>query len=558
MTDFILSIMDVFKGLFRLLKVDYKKFRIILWAKLTDDNRQEKSVVQRKSKKQMSNSLVWIAFIYAFIGVLVGAMLLGIQDLFVSMVFVFAIIMVMTAMALISDFTSVLLDTTDNAILLPRPVDGRTLVVARLAHIVIYILLITLSLSAATIAIGTFKLGPVFTLVFLLSLIFSVLFVVFVANVFYLLLMKISGGEHFRDIILYFQIFMAAFALGSYQLLPRLIKFDVLKNFTFPIRWWTYLVPPAWMAAPIDAAVSGDLSGPKIALSLLGLLVPLASIVVVVRFLAPGFNRALSRMETAGSAGRKDQGKRGRETWNLPAFFSRLLTSNPAERAVFQLSWRLSSRDRKFKLKTYPTFGYMLIIVFVLSFFVGDEGNILQQLQSLPQTQKYIIFLYIGCIVIPIVVLQQRFSDQYEAAWVYHVLPFAKPGDIQKGSLKAMIVKYGFPVFAPLVILVLLVWGPAVIDDIVLAFMNMVITSLVLAFIVRGDLPFSRRYGGAAETQRGLSGFLMFLVPAFLGLIHFLMTFIPYAIPVGILIAAGIIYVGMKAYGNIGWQTIRA
>ncbi|MBA7649355.1 hypothetical protein ES703_57152 [subsurface metagenome] len=554
MTDFILNIIDLFKWLFRLLKVDYEKFRIILWTKLTDDNRQEKSIVQRKGKKQMSNSLAWVVFVYAFMGIFAGLMLLGIQDLFVSMILVFAIIMVMTAVALISDFTSVLLDTTDNAILLPRPVDSRTLVVARLAHIMIYIMLITLSVSAASILIGTVKFGPVFTVVFFICLILSVLFVVFVANVFYLLLMKISSGEHFRDIILYFQIFMAAFAMGSYQLLPRLIEFDSLKNFTFPIQWWTYLVPPAWMAAPIDAAVTGDLSSSKLVLSLLGLLVPVMSVVIVIRFLAPGFSRSIARMEIAGSSGNKDQKKRG-ERRNLPEFFSRLLTFNPAERAAFQLSWRLSSRDRKFKLKTYPTFGYMLIIAFVLTLF--EEGEILQKIQALPSTQKYIIFLYIGCILIPIVVLAQRFSDQYEAAWIYHALPFSRPGDILKGSLKAMIFKYGLSVFIPLVILVILVWGPQVIDDIVLAFMNLIISSLVLAFIGKSDLPFSRRYGGAAERQRGLSGFLMFLIPAALGLIHWGMTFIPYAIPVGILVAAGIIYMGMKAYGNIGWQTIK-
>jgi len=554
MTDFILNIIDLFKWLFRLLKVDYEKFRIILWTKLTDDNRQEKSIVQRKGKKQMSNSLAWVVFVYAFMGIFAGLMLLGIQDLFVSMILVFAIIMVMTAVALISDFTSVLLDTTDNAILLPRPVDSRTLVVARLAHIMIYIMLITLSVSAASILIGTVKFGPVFTVVFFICLILSVLFVVFVANVFYLLLMKISSGEHFRDIILYFQIFMAAFAMGSYQLLPRLIEFDSLKNFTFPIQWWTYLVPPAWMAAPIDAAVTGDLSSPKLVLSLLGLLVPVMSVVIVIRFLAPGFSLSIARMEIAESSGDKDQKKR-RERRNLPAFFSRLFTFNPTERAAFQLSWWLSSRDRKFKLKTYPTFGYMLIIAFVLTLF--EEGEILQKIQALPSTQKYIIFLYIGCILIPIVVLAQRFSDQYEAAWIYHALPFSRPGDILKGSLKAMIFKYGLSVFIPLMILVILVWGPQVIDDIVLAFMNLIISSLVLAFIGKSDLPFSRRYGGAAERQRGLSGFLMFLIPAALGLIHWGMTFIPYAIPVGILIAAGIIYMGMKAYGNIGWQTIR-
>jgi hypothetical protein len=415
-------------------------------------------------------------------------------------------------------------------------------------------MLITLSLSAASIVIGTIKSGPVFTLVFFISLILSVLFVVFVANVFYLLLMKISSGEHFRDIILYFQIFMAAFAMGSYQLLPRLIEFDSLRNFTFPIKWWTYLVPPAWMASPIDMAVTGDLSSPKLVLSLLGLVVPVVSVVVVIRFLAPGFNRSIARMEIVGSSGDKDQEKR-RERWNLPAFFSRLLTFNPAERVAFQLSWRLTSRDRKFKLKTYPTFGYMLIIAFVLTLF--EEGEILEKIQSLPLTQKYIIFLYIGCILIPIVVLQQRFSDQYEAAWIYHALPFARPGDILKGSLKAMIFKYGLPVFTSLTILVLLVWGPAVLDDIVLAFMSLIISSLAIALIGKSDLPFSRRYGGAAERQRGLSGFLMFLIPATLGLIHYGMTFIPYAIPVGILTSAGIVYIGMKAYGNIGWDAIR-
>lgn len=554
MTDFVLNILDLFKWLFRLLKVDYEKFRILLWAKLTDDNRQEKSIVQRKSKKQMSNSLVWVAVVYAFMGIFAGLMLLGIQSVFVSMVLVFAIIMVMTAVALISDFTSVLLDTTDNAILLPRPIDSRTLVVARLAHIVIYIMLITLSLSAASIIIGTIKFGPVFTLVFFLCLISSVLFVVFVANVFYLLLMKISSGEVFRDIILYFQIFMAAFAMGSYQLLPRMIEFDALKNFSFPIQWWTYFVPPAWMAAAIDAAVTGDLSSPKLFLSMLGLIIPVVSVIVVVRFLAPGFNRAISQMDTVGSSGKMDREKGGGR-WNLSEFFSRLVTFNPAERAVFQLSWRLSSRDRKFKLKTYPTFGYMVIIAFVLTLF--EEGEILQKIQSLPSTQKYIIFLYIGCILIPIVVMQQRFSDQYEAAWIYHALPFARPGDIQKGSLKAMIFKYGLSVFAPLILLVLLVWGPSVIDDIVLALMSLIISSLVIAFIGKSDLPFSRRYGGAAERQRGLSGFFMFAIPAGLGLIHFGMTFIPYAIPVGILTSAGIVYLGMKAYGNIGWDAIR-
>jgi ABC-2 type transport system permease protein len=554
MTDFILKILDLFRGFFRLLGVDYRKLRILLWVKLTVDNRQEKSIAQRKGKKEMSNSLGLVALVYAFMGLFVGIILIQMRDIFSAMVFVFSMVMVMTAVALISDFTSVLLDTTDNAILLPRPVDSRTLAVARITHIILYILLITLALTAASIVIGTVKFGPLYTIVFFIALFFAVLFVVFLANVFYLLLMKISTEEHFRDVILYFQIFMAAFAMGSYQLLPRLMEVDALKGFTLPIRWWTYLLPPAWMAAPIDIAATGSVSGPKIAMTVCGLILPIVSIIVVIRFLAPGFSRALIQMDTAASPANDkvfiDTDKRR----NLATFLSRIFTSSPAERAVFQLSWKLSSRDRKFKLRTYPTFGYMLIIAFVLS--VYREGKILENIQKLPLTEKHLIFLYIGCILIPIVVLAQRFSDQFEASWIYRTLPFVSPGDIQKGSLKAMVIKYGVSVFVPLAIFVILVWGPRVMDDIVLAFSNMMITSLVIGLMVRSDLPFSRSYTAAAERQRGLTGVILFIVPASIGGIHFGLTLIPYAVPIAIVFSLAIAYTAMKIYGSTSWDRI--
>ena len=555
MTDFALKILDAFKWFFRWLGVDYEKFRALIWVKLTVDNRQEKSMVQRKGKKEMSNAMGWVVFIYAFMGIFLGVMLLGIQSLFSSMVFVFSMVMVMTAVALISDFTSVLLDTTDNAILMPRPIDSRTLATARITHIILYILMITLALTAASIVIGTIKFGPLYTVVFLFALFFAVLFVVFLANVFYLLLMKVSTEDHFRDVILYFQILMAAFAMGSYQLLPRLMEVDALKGFTLPIHWWTYLIPPAWMAAPIDIAVTGDFSLAKTVMSLTGIVIPIASVLVVIKYLAPGFSRALSQMESTSTVSEKVYAqvqKKGR----LRKFFSKIFTSSPAERSVFQLSWILSSRDRKFKLRTYPTFGYMLIIAFIMSLY--REGNILQNLQNLPNTEKFIIFLYIGCILIPIVVMQQRFSDQYEASWIYHSFPFSSPGDIQKGSLKAMVIKYGFSVFIPLAVFILLVWGPRVIDDIVLAFFNMIIASLVIGFTVRKDLPFSRKGITAAESQRGMTGVLLFLFPVSLGGLHYGLTLIPYAVPVALIFSAGIAFLAMKLYGQTTWKMIRS
>ncbi len=549
MTDFILRILDGFRRPLKMLKVDYPKFRELLWVKLTIDNRQEKSVAQRKSDKDVSNSMIWVMFIYAVIGLFAGLLLVQIPSLFTALVLVQAMIMVMTAVALISDFSSVLLDATDNAILQFRPVDGRTVAVARIIHITLYMLMITMSLSLGTFVVGTVKYGPIFTLTFPVSLVFSVLFIVFLSNIFYLLLIKISGEERFRDIILYFQIFMAAFALGSYQLLPRLMGAALLKNFSIEIRWWTYLVPPAWVAAPVDAAVRGVMSRQALLLTLMGIGLPVLFVILVVRYLAPGFNKALLQLEKTGPPRKKK-----RFSQRLLLFFSRIVASRPAERAAFQLVWLISGRDRKFKLKTYPTFGYMMIIAAVLS--LRGKGGLAQMLQNLPSTKLYLVFLYIGCMLIPMTLFQMRLSDQFQAAWIYRSLPVARPGDLFRGGVKAMVVKFGASIFFLLAVPSLFIWGPPVIDDIGLAFVNMIFTSYVLSLIVKNELPFAKPYGVAREAQKGIAGFLLMILPGFLGLVHFGLTSIRYGVLFAVPVSAVLVWPVSRAIQRTRWGMI--
>ncbi len=549
MNELLLKICDRLAPIFRRIGVDYPKFRALLWVKLTNDDRQEKSVVQRKSSKEVSKSMIWVMAIYAFMGLFAGLLVLMIQDLFTALTFIFAVIMVMTTAALISDFSAVLLDTTDNSILQYRPIDSRTIAVARITHIFLYMIQITLSLSLATLIIGTVKHGLLFPVLFLAAVFFSVLFVVFLANIFYLLLMKISGGERFKDIILYFQIAMAAFSMGSYQLLPRLIEENSLKGFTISIRWWTYLLPPAWMAAPVSGVVTGAVSSEFLALSFLGLLVPVLCVYGVVRYLAPGFSRAIMELELAGT-GSKRSGRGG-----AAALLSRVVSRNPVERAAFLLVWRQSSRDRKFKLKTYPTVGYMLIIALVMT-FRESGGRLLEAIAALPETKKYLIFLYFGILLIPMTILQMRLSDQHEAAWIYYSLPIERPGEILRGAVKSMIFKYGFAVLLPLSVMTLFVWGFRVLDDILLVSANLFVFSYAIAIPVRKDLPFAKSYSGAKEAQKGIAGFMFLLIPAALGVIHYGLTFVPngvlFAVPVSVLLSLPL----SRLLSNVPWRDI--
>jgi hypothetical protein len=549
MTNLILRVLDGFRWLFRLMKVDYPKFRALLWVKLTVDNREEKSVAQRRSDREVSNSMIWVMLIYAFLGIFAGALLLHIQSLFVSLVFIYAMIMLMTAVALISDFSSILLDTTDNAILQFRPIDGRTMAVTRIVHIILYMLMITLSLSLGTLVIGTVKHGPLFTLLFLVSLIFAVLFIVFISNVFYLFLIKVSGEKRFRDVILYFQILMAAVAMGSYQLLPRLIDSSLLKKFAFEVEWWTYFIPPAWVAAPVDAVVRGVISREALILTLMGVCLPISCVVIVIRYLAPSFNKALLKLEKVGPTREtKIKGHR------LPLFFSRLAASKPAERAAFQLVWWISGRDRKFKLKTYPTFGYTLAMA--AFFALNRKGGLIKALLNLPNTKSYLVFLYFGCFIIPMTLFQIRLSDQYQAAWVYHSLPIAKPGEIIRGGIKAMIVKFGGLIFILLSALTLFIWGWRVIDDICLALLNMVAMSYAIALLVKNDLPFAKAYGVAREARKGIAGYLYLIIPGMLGLIHFGLTFFPPGTLLALPVMAVLIWPLAKIIGRTHWETI--
>ena len=53
-----------------------------------------------------------------------------------------------------------------------------------------------------------------------------------------------------------------------------------------------------------------------------------------------------------------------------------------------------------------------------------------------------------------------------------------------------------------------------------------------------------------------MTGVLLFLFPACLGGIHYALTLLPYAIPIAIVLAVGIAYMGLKLFGQTTWEMI--
>lgn len=552
MTRLVLAFFHIFAAPIRWLGADYGQFRAIMHIKLTLDCRRPMSGMQRQGGKKPSNAFAWTLVFYAFMGGLLSFIIGQAPTPMVGMTVIHTFVMTMVALSLIADFTTVLLDTTDNAILHPRPVSDRTIFVARTAHIITYLALLALSLSAATFVMGAIKFHALFPIVLLGTLICAVAMVVFVVQVFYLIAMRFTDAEKFRDIILYFQIGMTVVVFFGYQIIPRLIGREQLESLVIVDRWWVYLFPPAWFAAPIDLLV-GRTGTTQIVLTGLGVAVPLICMLLVIRILAPGFSRALARLDSTPS-GQTDAGHASLRQASAARRLSRWVCRTRAERASFEFVWHLCARDREFKQRTYPTFAF-LILMPVMWTFIG-EGGFAETLERMPHTKQHLFPLYFSCMMTPMAVIQLAFSSRHDAAWVYYAVPLRRPGDVLIATLKMALLRFVLPAFALVSVLVLVVWGFSITMDIVLAFCVTLFVSVLQAMLFGRDLPFSKEFNAAQ--QAGLFGksMLLMILPAAFGGLHFLLRWIsPWTLPAYaavVLLAAALL---MNIYAKTEWTT---
>ena len=156
MIRFILSLFVPFRWFIEKMGADFNQFIRILQLKLTLDNRRVKSL-SSKPENDQKNALILQSLIQALVGIFFGLFLSMVKTPFTFYYFSHLFIMVMMAMTIISEFTNILFDTSENVIIQPLPVKGNTISLARNAHVFIYLSLIAFSLSIASIIVAFVK-----------------------------------------------------------------------------------------------------------------------------------------------------------------------------------------------------------------------------------------------------------------------------------------------------------------------------------------------------------------------------------------------------------------
>ena len=171
-------------------------------------------------------------------------MLLGTNYIFqMSLVFGMIIFIIMTSM--ISDFSTVLLDVRDKNILNTKPINGRTISAAKIMHVMIYMTVITGAFVAIPLLVSLVRHGIIFSIVFFLDLVVTLLFVVVLTALIYLFVLRFFDGERLKDIINYVQIMLSVGVIVGYQIFIQsfnVIDFDIIYSFS----WWHVFIPPLW------------------------------------------------------------------------------------------------------------------------------------------------------------------------------------------------------------------------------------------------------------------------------------------------------------------------
>ena len=492
MEDFFsLKILDLFRPLFEAFGVEYEKMRLIVNMKLTLDKRKNNS-------SENKNSLMQSVILYLIIGLVASRIIVMPLDIMTKMTVLFALIFVMLLTCFITDFSSVILDTYDRHIIGITDVKDITLNMAKIVHIVIYISIMSFSISAFSILMILMAYNIGFCLLFILCMILMDFLLIMMTSVIYYLLIKIFKGEKLKDVLNLFQIFMILVFSIMYYLITSSLS-DIQINYTFSIKAYDLFIPFMWFASLFCVIFYGKIQKLYIIMAILGIIVPILSIFIYIK-LTPAFERNLEKLEQVSYNEKDSKTKK--------SFVSKLgdkICKNNEEKSFFEFIYINLSRDREFKTRVYPTLASGIIMPLVLLIVTYDRSmSIMEYLKSLSTTNNF-LNIYLAVILLQNCILLLKYSKEYEASFIYDVLPIIKKKNIYSAEFKVIIIKLFVPVFIIIGIPYLILFKSKFIVHLLIAFVSTIFISMGTFRVNDKSLPFSEDYAVTANTSNFLN-----------------------------------------------------
>ena len=484
MQKIVIFLIGLFRSPIKWCGADYSQVENILKTKLTIDFRPKSS--KKKGSGKPFNSFRTQVIVNSFLGIFVSLSLIPINNLLLNLTIIFSMIMVLLGFTIISGYSSVLFDHRDNQILLVRPVSSRTLLISRLLHILVYIGFIAAAISLVPSVIILFKYGILNFIAFWIALGLCAWITLLLTSLLYIALSKVVSGERFKDMLNYLQIFMSILIFGGYQIVPRILQKSIINNLSMDIHWWTYFIPPVWLAGFVDLFSGRAVSSENAILALTALFVSIAGASFMIKYLSSGFVDVLSE-----GAVETDIAGKGKRAVKSRTGFSpgRIFCISDVERMGWKLTMAITKRDRKFKQAVYPSFGIMAVLAILM--LKPDFTSFAATMEKLGDSKNFYFLIFFGFFGTS-AISQLPFSDTPEGSWIYRTLPIKNHGHLLAGALKAMLFKFFTPVVLILFVLTITIWDISKIPGLIMGCILIIMNSQLSIIFSKMSLPFTQ------------------------------------------------------------------
>lgn len=500
MKDFwVLKIIDFFSFFYRVMGINYEVMRKILQIKLLMDRRRVPAVLVNSNNRNEENAFNKSLLTYGFIGLLFMIWIILPMPLFYKMNITIGMIIFMVAMTMVSDFSAILLDVKDKTILLSKPINSQTINAAKITHIIINLLTITFVMAGPSLIAGIF----VYDLRFFVILFFELLlisgFILFLTTFLYFFILLFFDGDKLKDIINYCQIILSLAITIGYQFISRIFQF-VDYDVVFVFKWWIYLLPSAWFAAPFSLILENKMENHFVNLSLIGLLVPIVLLIIYFKVAITYFEKNMHKLDRVTAKKRKT-------AENRAAKYKKLLSSiipNRYENVFCRFAQNMISSERSLKLRLFPNLGLaaFLPIIMLVNLFIGND--LTNQALSDISKGAYYLSIYITVLLLSASIITINSSEKYKGAWIYKALPIESPGVIIRGALMGFVLKYIIPVYLFVCLLFVVPYGIRLLPHIVLIFLNMLLLIVLIFRLLPKELPFYKDFQNEQSFKLGI------------------------------------------------------
>ncbi|MBU0982972.1 MAG: hypothetical protein KKA42_03815, partial [candidate division Zixibacteria bacterium] len=394
---------------------DRHQFRVLLRTSLKLDWRGTNNpFAGYQNTKSKIPGMAVILGINFFASISLSGVVALVADEFSALVLSAGMGMLLVAIQVLLEFGNVIVSPNDYNILAPHPINSRTYYVTKLAHMLVYVGILSASLTILPAIVAGITMGaaaiPILILHYLLCNVFAAVFVV---NIYTWILQKVDRQRLER----WLGYVHTVMVLGVMLVLNGLFRFlkDAVKGFNVESVVWLKALPSYWFGTPIRLVLYGW-DTLTFSLFLLGLL----ALFVLARYafshLSLSYAESLTR--TAWS-------RRHTPTPGKTGPFIRLLTwrAGPEDLALLTLVRSNFKHDTQFRLGIMAIFPLMLFYL-VYGMMIA-EGGVRDPLNPLPGTDGIANMLFgFMATVSPYMILPAfQASKEWQAAWVFYATP---------------------------------------------------------------------------------------------------------------------------------------